>query len=89
VQILIVTPAEGKDAEPYRAAQRWLDGFLSKNINQPINVTGADLTSEQARVLGMNWTVPPHNPPNGEPQPYKPLVYFMGLYLAGAVDKLP
>ena len=21
--------------------------------------------------------------------PYKPLVYFMGLYLAGAVDKLP
>ena len=65
-QILIVTPAEGKDAEPYRAAQRWLDGFLDKNINQPINVTGADLVSEQARVLGENWTVPPQNPPNGE-----------------------
>ena len=38
VQILIVTPAEGNDAEPYRAAQRWLDGSLTTTYNYTTNL---------------------------------------------------
>lgn len=70
MQILVVSPAgvDGRNAEPYKAAQRWVDGFLNTTINKPVNVTNAsaDLDSEAARVLGLSWTVPPHNPPAGE-----------------------
>jgi hypothetical protein len=55
---IVITQPEGstEDAEPYVKAQRWLDGFMSQEVNPPVAAAAND--SESARTVGARWTVP-------------------------------
>uniref|UniRef100_A0A383W3X5 J domain-containing protein n=1 Tax=Tetradesmus obliquus TaxID=3088 RepID=A0A383W3X5_TETOB len=55
---IVITPPEGSaaDAEPYVRAQRWLDGFLSREVNPAVPAAKND--SESARTVGARWVLP-------------------------------
>ncbi|WIA37270.1 hypothetical protein OEZ86_014213 [Tetradesmus obliquus] len=57
---IVITPPEGSaaDAEPYVRAQRWLDGFMSREVNPAVPAAKND--SESARTVGARWVLPKH-----------------------------
>lgn len=74
LQVLLTAPgaqgSAGQNAEPYAAAQRWLDGFMARTVNGPLPAgaaaaSGAEGMAAAARSAGVPWTVPPHKPPSG------------------------
>jgi hypothetical protein len=66
-QIVITQPEGSADAEPYVKAQRWLDGFMSQEVNPPVAAAAND--SEAARTVGARWTLPTPRTASGKPFP--------------------
>jgi hypothetical protein len=63
-QVLITQPEGSVDSEPYVRAQRWLDGFMSQEVNEPVAAAAND--SDSARTVGARWTLPKPKAASGE-----------------------
>jgi hypothetical protein len=63
-QVLVSQPEGSASAEPYVKAQRWLDGFMSQEVNPPAAAAAND--SDSARTVGARWSLPKPKAASGE-----------------------